>query len=715
MKKAFAFAAAVVILFSFAAAASAAEQPADRSGFAKYLPDDTVSYLSIRGGKDVIGGIKDSQWWKTIENSEMANAFRKGAGMELQNSSIEDYLKTRPLTKKIINGFLEVFSHDFTIACTAESARNSFVLFDSLVHAFFTAEAAYVKGRPEEAEYLKKAAEHLKEMAAGLKEFRCPSFVIASKVKDRAAFDLLVDIATEASVGDTPFTRFYSEYKIGEMKFSKISIKLGDVVSPKDLRNVLVNLPGLAGTQLENELAATILEKQIELNWGYVGDYFVVTFGPDGKLIQFACDAASGKANNVLALKPEFNALGARLNAGTIFASYFNSQAVKEPFEKIFSPALLSINNHMMLDLAQSMAGGADVKQYVIAFERALRLLFLTKKYSVRTLNVENGLTGESVAELDFDEFKKAGQPAPASISLGVPALVPNGTIMYIATSGSFEAAWTEIRKYVDQALKQMEAGNRAMPPGELKNYIAYIKKIEDMIDKRWTKSFGNELAVVMDKFGRIKRIKDVTNIPVPQIAIIWEVKDKESIKQGAKEIFEAVNAILLNESATAPAQLTFENCGNVEIACLEMDIQGDFKPNVFFVGKYAVLSTSMALSRKMIELAAGKGRTVSADALYKSLSGIYTPNACAQLYLDFPTLLDEAGGFASFFLDYYEEEHFKGNVMKSEYEKYLTGRKVFFEFIDLLKAVKGIALNMEMEGTRLHTRTWIAIEDLKK
>ncbi len=293
MRKLLVFSLSLMIAVLLAAPALSAEKnapedpsgDADRYGFAKYVPSDVVSYLSIRGGRDIVREIGQSTWWKKLLKTEAGKEMEKlfpvlKMGVAGATNDLADEQK-----KMLESGFSEIFSHDVCVAIPDDYFRNAFVLFDALTHAAFVFEPEIIPANdPRRAEYTERAVSRMDRMLSSLKEIKLPPYIIAFKMKDRKSVNSMLSFIDAKIKDDMILSKLYS---VTDNGFAKISLTLGDVLTPDNIKKFLAPLSVIKDTEAEKNIIKAIRSKTVGLYWGYAADYLVVVFAPDDSLVKF--------------------------------------------------------------------------------------------------------------------------------------------------------------------------------------------------------------------------------------------------------------------------------------------------------------------------------------------------------------------------------------------------------------------------------------------
>jgi len=593
-------------------------------GFVARLPKDTDNFSALYRAHDL---------WTQVNNSKFTAALLDLPFLKA-DQGFQDFL-TKWRTDESIQrakGYAEaLFGSEFIIAQPTEGVKKwkpwtdilsemQSLRFQSMI------EAAMAGKSPNDPtamrETLMQNAGDLIPLAA--KAEIPPMLFIMKTGPKKAEIEKEMNAMLEGVLQMLPPYIEKQSFKVSDQyDFQSLIVTASKAVPPGQQEELLQGMKNMIGNDAEAEKAMKLLmEKKLELAWGWVEDYLVLSLGSDHAHVKFVKDpsesvlAVSGVASRVVAYagkKP--------LSFGYVKQSAF--EALSEPFstleifnelaadlENVFSPEALTA---MRNDLKGMDARIADV--FVAKYDTLVSVGWL-----------ENGLHSEMFGGVRMNGFQTTGP-------LGFGNLLSPATLMLInSRANSKESAKTTdlLQDAVAMIWGWYDKYGRTMIPEESRQTYAGVEAMAlPMVKDFWSssrllgKALGDESAFVVDLAGSMK---DMPMVPpqltetgrVPRIAYVSELKDRAALSEAWKGyqsvIKRIVNFIPPQEGMPPLDEPQTRKEGDTDIYFLALPMTfGDLLPHVGASANRWILSTSPSLTK---ELASKAGAPVAGSAL---------------------------------------------------------------------------------------------------
>ena len=654
-------------------------------GFAAKLSPDTEAVFALRNLAKFADGIGSSNTWEKVSGLIMA-----ASGMDVSEAA------------EPFNEVMNFLGEDAFIVLGEGSAVETERLMD-FYRAYYAIYPKFMELMIEqqfggdEGELEAEVAQLIEEtlnadegkILKSMLELQLPPLIIGCKPPKGATGQLVAQLA--AFEEDLPPTVLTSAFDvIGAGKFRSWSIAAKDVFDDSAREEMRA--------ELENEKLAAQLEqiidsKKVEFSFGAVGDYMILSIGPDRSHLKFATESSKS-----LIAQKGFDFMHGYADKQLLAYGY----AAKELLQSLNSLGEDSSIYSELMTSSLSMAEelGFDVSKITPLMKKFGRQLVTLTKVKADTsagvIYVEDGIKGASIGGystpgLDGSKpLKLAGAvPADAFLAINMAA-----TAKHKATSIDFMETVAQMLYHGAFSF----AGSNEAPPemAEMlgmvdQQFVPKMLKAWNIMKEKVFNGLGNEAGVVIDLKGSMPKIPidhpavgvAVKKGKLPRIAVFNSVSERKLLAEAWEDMVPLLNEIAQGIPGQAPGQefeipdpLTSDG-KNVKTHFFGLPfVSNDFLPSLSISDDLFFLSTSKNYTEELAaKIASGEGKEVKGAFMQMRFSALH---AYAGQWLDL--VLDNSEVF--FAGNEFAEEDFKenaGNVRMA---------------LDLLKGIKGVTLN---------------------
>ena len=666
-------------------------------GIAAQLPKD-VEAFSVN--------LRLHDLWVKLSNSKWAAAFINLPALK-EEPKFQQFLQqwNSPQAAKAKEIVEALFGSEIAVAYPAGFTEKAMPWIDlvsqiqglQMQRAFMTAMSG---GRPpDSAKVMREAAP---EIIPALVKCDFPPLLLALKaVKAKTDIDAGVAMALQQFGMQLPPGVEVGKFQLaGKYDFQNITLnaaKLIEAMQEEMVRGKLADLLGDEGKA--KQTVETLKAKRIEIAWGWVGDYLIVSFGSDHAHIKFA----GSDAESALAIPAVSRRAAQYLDKKPLGLGYANVAMFEKMHGKLeFADSFKKISDELsgLIKPADIAAMQADVKR----FEGKAQGLYAAKFDPLVSVSFwDSGIRAESFGgtrQTAFDTSKP----------LGFASLLSQSVFVFCdgrsnpANDGKYSDV---IEEGAAMLLSWYEKYGRTMIPENERQGAAMIETMAlPMVKDFWassrklSKALGNESAFVLDLNGTAPKIP---NLPpnladgkVPRIAWIAELKDRA----GVSEAWKGFDKIIKQLAAFAPGgspipEPQMKKDGDVEIHFIDMLIPtDDLLPHVAISKDRWILSTAPSLTKEIASKAAATG-----GSPLGSEWRMQVPAACdlAEAWLK---VMDKDPAF--FFHS------------SSDRAQFAILRPTFGELIRLGRSVQALEWRVFSEGSETRNSAYLKLEDLK-
>ncbi len=402
-------------------------------------------------------------------------------------------------------------------------------------------------------------------------------------------------------------------FKVGDKyDFQSLSVTVRKVIPQVQEEQLKVQLKELLGDDAAAKSAVdAVMAKRIEIAWGWVEDYLVISLGSDHAHLKLA----SSGADSALAI-PEVAARAALFANKSPISMEFESKAffdsLDTPMElaKPFAEAAQSLQGIISPDALKGMT--EDVKR-IEGKVQALFKSISTPRVSVSYL--DGGLRMDSL-----------GGPRLASATASQPltfSTLSTPTTAIAIVSGGSSANDSKTSDLIEEGAAMVwgwyEKYGRTMVPEDGKSNAAMAEAMAlPMVKEFWRscrllgKAFGDNSAFLVDLNGKMPELPHIPPAVVggkaPRFAIALELKDRAALSEAWKGFEKLVKQgiALIPQGADAPPipEPMMKKEGDVEIHYVDLPVKmGDLLPHIAISKDKWIFSSSLTYSTELAKL----------------------------------------------------------------------------------------------------------------
>ncbi len=487
------------------------------------------------------------------------------------------------------------------------------------------------------------------------KDLDIPPMVLGFKItSQKAALDSEL---AQAATGLPPFVET-GTFNVGSQPFKSFAVTASKALPPQQqemLKSVVAK--NISDPQQADQTTQALLARRFEIAYGYVGDYFIVSLGPDHSQLQFAASYADS-----LLARPEVQAVAGYTGKPVLTFSWSSAELQAECRQEF---QMTAIYEEVKQQVAQTFSA-ADVTKLEADLKRIDEEAngFMKHDFTpmVGVSYRDQGLHGEV-----FGGMKLNGAP-PAMKFTGVPTA---STFLWVdqlsnqAMNDAFRIWFEDLCATSYDTFQR--AGITLIPPDKrmgiaMIQSLAVPKLVEfyKISRDQFAKSLGSENAFAMDLSGEIPDLPMLppqfhTGGKLVRMAYLSDVRDRALLDESWKSYFKLSGDILqMTPAASAfPSGLpqpTSEVVEGTSLSYYPLPMPtGDLIPNVAVTDKTFIIGTSRSYSLELTK------------AALQSAPGM--PN---RLALDFRMNFKPAFDFANIWLAFAAQNPdlvFKGNA----------------------------------------------------
>jgi hypothetical protein len=540
------------------------EQRAATVGFAKYLPQDTEAEISYYNGSKISKKVKASKLWKTV------TVQMSGGIVDPEDSQAE--AKVKDAADEPV-GAANLFGTEFTMAMgksTSEqtgnllafSRRMNYFQFRGIAQALVAAAKTGTPGSFEKAfgqGYNQDLfTELLKDPKSGvnlIEKLKMPPLYFAfrtSEAQRPAALQQVSALLANLSIFGDKVAAVDTE-KSGH-KFGGFKV-LGEKISA-DMAKSRESLDKSIGTELTDQLIASMAKKDMVILSGTIGDYVVLFFGSSVDDLNFAPDAEHSLCGtDALAFS---DAYAKKDLAALVYGQKASMETLQSAVGGISD---MTAGLRDGLSGSEGLGDTRDLEAMLqIVAERESALRKLMSNNSLGTIaHFEDGLKIETFGGSDSGavDWKAANKLAP---------LGDSPDVVFFANMTVDESYKEKAHAYFDSLLETVYA--MAMKVTEVQSdsqEMTKYKQMAKMFDSKFrpdavtlwdafsgdfSKSLGNESALVVDLKGAAPAIPGVSQAvvdqaKVPRISWIRPVKNRAELAASWDKMNTSATAVL--------------------------------------------------------------------------------------------------------------------------------------------------------------------------
>jgi hypothetical protein len=602
------------VQFSAVQAASDIASIRDIYGFAVRLPKDVESFSASYHLRDLWLGLANSKWANTLLNLPPVKEDRDiQKFIQGWNSPKAQHVKS------LVDG---IFGEEVIIAAPAGFSDKLKPLLDAYMqfvevymqHAFLALMGGKQMTPHDTQAMLQNAAPEL--IPAFAKADVPPILVIAKAGKargviDEAAAKLLSLVGTEL-----PPAFEAGQFKVADKyEFKSITVVAKKLIAAYQEEKFKLQLRELMGDEAKaKEVMDLLMTKKVELAWGWVDDYLVVSIGADHSHVKLAAsDAESALAVAEIAARATQYAVKKPTGISYISKAMFDKFAAKLEFADAFASVAEELRGILKPEAITGMK--ADVKRLE---GRAQSIFTPVYDTQVGVEWWEGGLHCESFggarnAMLDSSKpLIFSGLVSPTTL------LLANGR-----SSATSKLAVDFLEEGVATVWSWYEKYGRTMVPENQRQGAAMIEATAiPLIKQAWGsirllgKALGDESAFVVDLNGTMPKLPDMPPFladgKAPRIAYVAELKDRAALTEswkGFASIIKQITALLAENAPQTIPEPQMKKDGDLEVHFVPLPVDtGDLLPHIAISKDRWIISSSPSFSKELAAKPAGGG-----------------------------------------------------------------------------------------------------------
>lgn len=670
----------------------------DQYGFAVRLPKDVETFSETYRMAALWSSIANSKWAGKVV--ELVKSQPDGQQMLAQWNSPQAAKAKEYAEAFLGNEMFVAGSAGFAqkVAPWAELAGEVYFMY---YQAMLT--GGMMGGNPADANkaVMRMFKDNADKLIPKATKLEIPPILMGFKAaKVRAEFDEII----KQGLGGLPPTVESGTFKVGDKyEFKSLGVTMRKVVPQFQETQMQLQLKEVLGDEAAAKSAVdALMAKRIEISWGWVEDYLVVSLGSDHAHVKFA----AGDADSALAI-PEVAARASMFAGKNPISLEYQSKAlfdaISKPMDlaKQFGEVTQALQGIIAPDAIKGMTD--DVK----GLEAKVDALFKTVNSSrVGVGYVEGGIHMDSLGGPRSANAVASSPLTYSSLSTPTTALAlfshSNSTAGpktgdLIEDGAAMVWGWYEKygRKMVPEDGKQGAAMAEAVALPIVKDFWKSCRQLD--------KAFGDNSAMLMDLNGAFppapgapKAVLDGGKIP--RIAIAVELKDRAALSEAWKGFEKIIKqgVALIPQGADAPPipEPMMKKEGDVEIHYVDLPIKmGDLLPHIAISKDKWIISTSPTYSAELAKLPASG--TAKQDAEMRADFGVMSNFADHWFKL-------AASNPAEFFQSPSATEDFQKN------------KPLIESVLSLVRAVKSAGIQTGEEAGKTHMTLSLKVEDLK-
>lgn len=665
-------------------------------GFAAILPKDVEAFSANYRLHDLWVKLSTSNWSKTLLNMP---------GLK-DDAKIQDMLGqwNSPMGMKGRDIFEALLGNEFVIANPAGFGEKFMPWMDlfsevqgvQMQQIFMTAMSG---GQPPDSKKVFRDA--APELIPALLKCDIPPVLIASKAVS-AKVDIDGGMAMVlAKLGEQlPPGVEIGKFKVADKyDFQSITVNAEKLVAALQEEKIRAQVAEVMGDEAKAKAAVEALKKKrIEIAWGWVGDYLVISLGTDHSHVKFA----AGDADSALAIAAVARRASQFADKKPFGISYAGAALLTKLSGKIeFADKFKKLSDELatLLKPEHIAAMQADVKKFE---GKVQSLVATTFDPLVGIAYWDSGIRAEEFGGGRQTQFDTAKPLAFASLF--------TKTVFLFADGRSSSANDGKLANLIEDGAGILwgwyeKFGKTMVPPDEQEKATMAEKLAVPMVKDVWAasrklaKALGNESAFVLDLNGTMPKLPnvpaEVADGKVPRIAWVAEMKDRAAVS----EAWKGFETVIKQIAALAPAGVTpraipdpvMKKDGDLEIHYIQLPIPtDDLLPHIAISKDRWILSTSPSLSK---EIAATPASAAGAPL-------------GAEGRISLPALCDFADAWVKL-----AEKDPNGPFSSGDGPKIRANVGVG---IRLVRAVQSVEWRVFSEGSETRNSVYLKLEDIK-
>jgi hypothetical protein len=609
-----------------------ATAPESVYGLASRLPKDTEAFASLYRFRGLLDGFLESNFLKKVMANEMLVK-------EMDLDDIKNALENDPQVKEYATLAADVLGGELTIAFPAGFSSK----FTAIIKALPAVQAGYFMARVSGPGENSGPPKELLPIVENLATLEVPPVLLSLKAgKHKDTLKALIGQAISQIPGDVTSKLEEGKFEAGGASFESITVRVSKLMDTDDKGDMERDLGKAFGDEAKGTaLAKKLQAKSVEIAWGWLDDYLIVSIGPDHSHVKFTTAADS------VLTHPDVAAHAAAMAGKRPIGFTYTSQQTLRAFGELGG-------------LFEMLTGYAELAQKSGVPVKLDGVIAELKALDAKADALWPNDADASVAALWWDGGLHAeawGGPKARGLDSSKPLTLPSlaGDKTFLMVAGRTDTVFADkVWGFVEEigvslyGVYQKEV--RQMLPDDVRQGSAMGEAFALPLVKELWKSvqsfraaMGAESAFLVNLDGVMPQIPG-SNIPpdvsakgrIPRLAWVSELKDRAKLAEswnGLKTLISSVTSLVAMQTGkNIKGEPVERKEGAVEMYGFELPMNlGDVWPHAAIAGSQYYLSTSPSFTKELA------GKTPSA----------VSPALGLKASVNFPALWNYAGDWS--------------------------------------------------------------------
>ncbi len=578
-------------------------------GLAARLPKDTEAFASLYRLSDLADGFLKSNFVKKV----MAN---ETLVREMDLDDIKTALENDPQVKNYAQLAKDVLGGELMIAMPAGFTESMAAMMKQLPLiqvGFFTARTQVLPpdGQGDQPPRGPGMPKEMLPVVEAVAELNVPPLILALKAgAQKDTLKALLGQAMNEIPGEVMEKMEQGKFEAGGGSFESMTIKVGKMMPEREQEQMKSALSEAAGEEKGAALVKKLLAKQVEISWGWVGDYLVVGIGADHSHVKF-----TSAADSVLT-HPDVATRAAEFAAKKPFGFTYTSQKMLHSVNELGG----------VFDMLISLADTAKKASVPVNLDNVIKeLKELDTKSDALWPNDPDAAVGALWWDGGLHAESFGGPKSRAnenSRPLTLTSLASDKTLITIGgrSNGPFrDKIFTYIEDLTVSIWSIYQKDVKAMMPDDVRQGAAMGEMMGvPMVKELWKSlqsfraAMGDESVMLLNLDGVMPEVPGSPIPPdvvakgrIPRLAWVSELKDRAKLAEswaGLKTLIGSAAAIAAAQTGEKiPTEPVSKKDGNVEMFGFELPMNlGDVWPHTAVSPTQWFMSTSPSFTKEL-------------------------------------------------------------------------------------------------------------------
>jgi len=481
-------------------------------------------------------------------------------------------------------------------------------------------------------------------------------------------------------------------------EFQSITVTAKKLLAGKE-ESVQAQLKEMLGDDAKvKETMDALMTKQVEIAWGWMDDYFLISLGADHSHLKFASgDASSALAIPVVARRAA--QFAGKQPLGLNYASTAMFEALSGPvqFSKKFDTLSEELSGILKPEHIAAMQ--KDVKR----LEASAQPIFTAKFDPLVGVSFwDGGMRSET-----FGGIRQTGFDATKPLGFG--SLLTH-SVFLLADSRMNSANAGKLANFIEECATTLfgwydKYGRAMVPEGERMQAQLGEMMVLPVVKDFWRSSrllagaLGDESAFVLDLNGNMPKIPDLPPAlaegKVPRLAWVHELKNRAGVSEAWAGFNKCIQQVTALAKVIAIPEPQMKQDGDVELYFIAPPIPtDDFLPHIAITKDRWIFSTSPSLTKEVATKPAASGGTPLGS----------------EWKVQFPALCD----LAEAWMKVIDKDPSALITSSSDLREYLKMRPTLGVAVRLMRSMHSFEWRIFDEAGETRNSTFLKLEDVK-